>query len=160
MHMALPGDTLSALGGDLTLSISLFIGNELVSGARDEGWSDTELVGIILVFIVLLSAVPLAVMEAPYAIASVWAAMWGRPPPPHPLKQRKGIASFIVLLTETTTQISRTVLVQVLARSVVAAQPLRSVRILTLAGVAIFFLFLESTSAIGRRFNSANGNVN
>ena len=40
--------------------------------------------------------------------------------------------------------------VQLIAANVRVQQPLRAVRVITLLGVAVFFVFLESTATLGR----------
>ena len=45
-HQSLPGDALSALGGDLTLSISFAVAKELSDSADVQDLRTTEVVGI------------------------------------------------------------------------------------------------------------------
>ena len=64
-------------------------------------------------------------------------------------KEPSGILEFITLLVRMAQRISISICVQLLASNVRSRQPLRSVRVVSLLGVAIFFLFLESTSSVG-----------
>ena len=60
-----------------------------------------------------------------------------------------GVFEFAILLFNMAQRISLSICVQLLASNVRSRQPLRSVRIVSLLAVSIFFLFLESTSSVG-----------
>ena len=58
--------------------------------------------------------------------------------------------AFLAVFVSIAQRISISLVLQLLAANVRTHQPLRSVRILTLLSVAVFFLFLESTATVGR----------
>ena len=60
-----------------------------------------------------------------------------------------GLLAFANLLLTMAQRISLSICVQLVASNVRSRQPLRSVRVVSLLAVAIFFLFLESTSSVG-----------
>jgi len=71
-------------------------------------------------------------------------------PEPSSSEQRKsGVLEFATLLVGMAQRIALSICVQLLSSNVRSRQPLRSVRVVSLLAVAIFFLFLENTSAVG-----------
>ena len=58
--MALPGDAISALASDITLTIGLATGAELISGLDDDGYAGVTLVA--LIGLLLVSAVGIALL--------------------------------------------------------------------------------------------------
>lgn len=153
---------LGSLGSDLAFSVSFGIANELLDAAHEAHLSEDELIGIVLALSVLLSAVPSTFT----AIRREWlkyragmvkvdpnvpSASDGkganegkaRPPPP------SGLMEFVMLLLKMAQRISLSICVQLVASNVRSRQPLRSVRVVSLLAVSIFFLFLESTSSVG-----------
>lgn len=146
---------LSSLGSDLAFSVSYSIASELLSSADEAGLSEEELIGIVLTLAVVLGALP-------SSLAAVRdEAMWrlnpeaakeakrrraaGESPP-----SRSGLLEFFRLFFSMAQRIAVSICVQLVASNVRSRQPLRSVRIVSLLGVSIFFLFLESTSAVGQ----------
>jgi hypothetical protein len=149
--------TLTSLGGDLTLSISWAVANELLAAAKDAELSESELIGAVLCLSIVLSGLPgllsillnesastlrLVVAGATPAIAD--------PPNAQPPTTKRGVLAFFELFVRVAQRISVSICVQLIATSVHAQQPIRSVRVITLLGVAVFFVFLESTSSLGR----------
>lgn len=150
---------LGSLGSDLAFSVSFGIATELLDAAKEAHLSEDELIGIVLALSVLLAALPstfIAVYkelrkyrDGNKALASAGnggSSGNGRPMPPPP-----GILEFASLLLRMAQRISLSVCVQLVATNVRSRQPLRSVRVVSLLAVSIFFLFLESTSSVGSR---------
>lgn len=149
-------DALTSLGGDLTLSISFAVANELLDAARDVDLGDAELIGIVLSTSIVLSALPHMLWLAATESTAAWAKLQGKPPgaggsavSANPAAA-PGLLQFLALFVSVAQRISMSICVQLIASNVRAQQPLRVVRVLTLLGVAVFFVFLESTATIGR----------
>lgn len=145
-------DALSALGGDLTFAISFAVANELLASAKDAQLGDAELIGVILLSSIFFSALPKALLLARAEALRIVARWKGGKPPKYTDVEvsNAGILAFIGIFLRIAQRISLSVCVQLLTASVQATQPLRAVRVLTLLGTAVFFLFLESTATIGR----------
>ena len=126
-------DALNAIGGDLSLSITFVLGMEFVHWSRDVGLLAHEVAAILLFVIILTSTAPTLVLGV------------GTP-------RHKSVASFLILLSNIFGQLTKNTLVQYIAQQVVQSDAitLRSVRVLTLLGVAVFFVFLEGTATQGR----------
>jgi hypothetical protein len=149
--------TLSSLGADLTFSVSWSVARELLDGASDSQLGEDELIGIVLGVSVVLTALPKALGAAAAEIGRWWpfanarrssrAAASEEPDVP---AEGSGLLAFLALFVSIAQRISISLVVQLLAANVRTRQPLRSVRILTLLSVAVFFLFLESTATVGR----------
>jgi hypothetical protein len=148
--MSATAGALGSLGNDLAFSVSYNIASELLDAASEAHLSEEELIGIVLGLAVVLSSVP-------SAVRAVWAELkrWrvrvspdtaGKDPP---AEGRSGITEFAGLLVDIAQRISVSICVQLLASNVRSRQPLRAVRVVSLLAVAIFFLFLESSSSIG-----------
>jgi hypothetical protein len=67
--------------------------------------------------------------------------------------EASGLAAFLTLLVSMAQRILISVAVQLLAANVRAKQPLRSVRIVSLLGVSVFFTFVQAGSSIGGKPN-------
>jgi hypothetical protein len=141
---------LGSLGSDLAFSVSFGIANELLDAAKEAHLSEDELIGIVLAVTVLLAALPSSVASVRRQFDSAMrgnvtagsnAGNGGREP--------SGVAEFVTLLLTMAQRIALSVCVQLIASNVRSRQPLRSVRVVSLLAVSIFFLFLESTSSVG-----------
>lgn len=148
-------DALSALGGDLTLSISFAVAHELLDAARDAELSEAELIGIVLSTSIVLSALPNLLWLARTEIVVLYATLTrrtARPPlrPDPKDSEVSGLLAFLALFVRVAQRISMSICVQLIAANVHVQQPLRAVRVITLLGVAVFFVFLESTATLGR----------
>ena len=146
-------DALSALGGDLTLSISFAVARELLDSAQEMQIGEAEMIAIVLTVSIVLSALPNALWLARTEVAAAWQVSRGRQAriAPDPLAtNRSGLLAFLALFVKVAQRIVMSICVQLIAANVHVTQPLRSVRIFTLMGVAVFFVFLESTATLGR----------
>ena len=160
-------DSLSALGGDLTLSIAWAVANELLSAAKSAEIGEAELIGMVLATSIVLSSLPqlLSLLRAELVLG--WKVLRGSNGPkgfdlvdgqpreaPAPTSVASvpvsNILSFLTLFVRVAQRISMSVCVQLIADNVKVHQPLRAVRVITLMGVAVFFVFVESTGSVGR----------
>lgn len=145
--------TLSSLGADLTFSVSWSVARELLDGASESQLGEDELIGIVLGVSVVLTALPKVLMSLSAELPRFWRWATNTPPPSDVATlptEGSGLIAFIGVFVSIAQRISVSLVVQLLAANVRSQQPLRSVRILTLLSVAVFFLFLESTATVGR----------
>ena len=150
--MSATAGALGSLGSDLAFSVSYNIASELLDAANEAHLSEEELIGIVLGLAVVLASVP-------SAVRAVWAELkpsrvtvspgTAAPNTRPPAEGRSGITEFAAHLVDIAKRISVSICVQLLASNVRSRQPLRAVRVVSLLAVAIFFLFLESSSSIG-----------
>ena len=145
-------DALGALGSDLAFSVSFGIAREALDSARDAQISDEELIGVVLALSIVLSALPRSL-----SLAYNEASKAGLVPSVRRNREASassGLLDFVNLLVDIARRISVSISVQLLAANVRARQPQRAVRIVSLCSVAVFFLFLEATSSLGKRSRS------
>lgn len=158
---------LSGLGSDLSVSISFNVALELVNAARESQLGDEELVTILVLLVVVVtvakSFVSNRLAEArAETLRSVKALAEEKSIKDSSFRtqefiessmvsyeESRGLLSFFELLLSLAQRIAVAVAIQVLAVSVKASAPSRTVRITTLLGVVLFFLFLEQQ--LGRR---------
>ena len=149
--------SLSSLGSDLAFSVSYGIANELLDAAHQANLSEEELIGIVLALSVILAALPSSfhMVKRELALRRTTVRLYtsdndadndaGKAQ-----DKISGLIEFASLLVRMAQRISISICVQLLASNVRYKQPLRSVRIVSLLSVSIFFLFLESTSSVGK----------
>lgn len=142
---------LGSLGSDLAFSVSFNIATELLDAAHETHLSEEELIGIVLLTSVVLASIPSGLRAVRDELAKLRVAN-----DPTSLREKAkegrgntGVFEFVELLVRMAQRISISICVQLLASNVRSRQPLRSVRVVSLLAVAIFFLFLESTSSVG-----------
>jgi hypothetical protein len=122
---------LTSLGGDLTFSVAWAIARELLDAGNEAQLTEAELVGMVLCTSIVLTAVARQRQNIEHLLGGSF-----------------GMLDFVGIFVEIAQRISMSVCVQLLAGNVHTQQPLRSVRIVTLLGVAVFFVFLQSTAAL------------
>jgi len=161
-------DALTALGSDLAFSVSYAIASELRLSAADSGVSDHNLIAAVLVFSIVLSALPASIHQgarlarrewpavrlrlarsAPSALQAIEYVVGRADPavaggPTRVAPKNASLVEFVELLVSIARRIAMSLLVQLVAATAVARQPLRLSRILSLLSVAVFFLFLQS----------------
>jgi hypothetical protein len=159
-------DALTALGSDLAFSVSYAIAAEMRLSATAAGVSEHELISAVLVFSIVLSALPSSIHQGmrlarrewptvrpsllrhtPLVVRVVEHLFGQRAPPTDATRVAAKSASlfqFVELLIGIARRIAMSLLVQLVAATAVSRQPLRISRILSLLSVAIFFLFLQS----------------
>ena len=160
-------DTLSSLGGDLTLSIAFAVAHELLEGAKESEVTESELITMVLLFSIILSGLPsllwvaknevlfrrrASVSPVTTPLVSSKTPAGGPPSPPSP---PSGLLAFFGVFIAMCQRISLAVCVQLIASGVQSQQPLRSVRILTLLAASTFFVFISSTASFGRNAGDA-----
>lgn len=132
-----------ALASDLAFSVSFSIGRELLDAAQDSNVSADELVAAVLVLTVVLSALPKTVANAfGELIERGWLGK------PNSGEVPRGLTQFVKLLVDISRRICISLAVQLLSANTRTGQTDRSVRILSLISVAVFFLFLEATGTM------------
>jgi hypothetical protein len=143
---------LTAVGSDLAFSVSFAIAQELLNAATEAHLSEEELISVVLALSIILSAIPPSIKGVRLELER--RASRDAKRQDESLKKSEtshsGLLEFLLLLVGMAQRISVSVCVQLLASNVRTRQPLRSVRIVTLLAVAIFFLFLDSTSSVGQ----------
>ena len=157
---------LSGLGSDLSVSISFSVANEFILAARDAQMGDDELVAMLLVIVVAVTSIKgfvdkqaaeaqAAAARRIRASAKADAAATGASEADVAKqvdaalalsKSSRGLLEFLSLMLSITQRITLSISVQVLAFSVKANQPSRVVRVTTLLGVVVFFVFFESAA--------------
>ena len=165
--------TLSSIGSDLSVSVSFNIANELLEAAHDEQLSEDELISLVLGFAIIFSAIQSrlnkALAERREAVAksarerareAVAKLVQVRPElsgllddsfvreaertAVAELASKRSSLDFLALLVSINQRILVAISIQLLAASVKAQQPSRLVRTVSLVGLAMFFVFLES----------------
>lgn len=154
------GNALGGLAGDLSFTISFAISRELLDGAEEAGMSSDELVGIVLVLGVILTALPKTVgsfgKEFGWLRRAMWRRMSGGAPKDKAssdeehVRDPSGLTEFLKHLAEMSRRIAMSVSVQLLASNVRSKQPLRSVRIVLLLAITAYFLFVDGASRFTR----------
>jgi len=157
---------LSNIGSDLSVSISFSVANEFIAAARDAQLGDDELVAVLLVIVVAVTSIKgfvdrksaeahalahtriRASANAEAAVSEMSESEIER----HVRSaiersdSSRGLLEFTSLMLSITQRITLSISVQVLAYSVKANQPSRIVRVTTLLGVVVFFVFFESAA--------------
>ena len=165
--------TLSSIGSDLSVSVSFNIANELLEAAHDEQLSEDELISLVLGFAIIFSAIQSrlnkVLAERREAVAksarerareAVAKLVQVRPElsgllddsfvreaertAVAELASKRSSLDFLALLVSINQRILVAISIQLLAASVKAQQPSRLVRTVSLVGLAMFFVFLES----------------
>jgi hypothetical protein len=165
---------LSSIGSDLSVSVSFNIAREMLEGANDLQMGEDELIGLVLGFAMVVAAVQSrlskalrerqsrAVAKARSEAEEVIADMRAKGPSWAPqgelyvkeaeraaiakLQGRRSVLDFASLLVSICSRILVAISIQLLAASVRAQQQSRVVRTVSLIGLAVFFVFVESLS--------------
>lgn len=153
---------LTAVGSDLAFSVSFAIAQELLTAANEAHLSEEELIAVVLALSIVLKSIPPSIKGLGLELelrrrssrdsARQEESRSASPPEAGAKKPVKsGLLEFVVLLLGMAERISTSICVQLLASNVRTRQPLRSVRVVTLLAVAIFFLFLDATSSVAQK---------
>ena len=157
---------LSNIGSDLSVSISFSVANEFIEAARDAQFGDDELVAVLLVIVVAVTSIKGFVdahaatarelastrIRATASTDAISSGMQKSELDVHveaavrASDSSRGLLEFVSLVLSITQRITLSICVQVLAYSVKANQPSRIVRVTTLLGVVVFFVFFESAA--------------
>lgn len=165
---------LSSIGSDLSVSVSFNIARELLEGANDLQMGEDELIGLVLGFAMVAAAlqsrlskalrdrksrvVEKARSEAEEVVVEMRAMgpSWVKQGELYvkeaeraalaKLQDRRSVLDFGSLLVSICSRILIAISIQLLAASVRAQQQSRVVRTVSLIGLAVFFVFVESLS--------------
>jgi hypothetical protein len=138
------GSAIGNLSTDLSVTISFVVATELLSTARENGVNEDELIAAILMIGVALKSIPRGFAKVielellPKALSTTSDAT-------------RGVFGFLHTLVDIATRISISLAIQLLAAGVRARSELRSVRVITLLTLAIFFLVSERASSLTSR---------
>lgn len=135
---------LGSLGSDLLFSVSFSIARELLDGAKEASLTEDELIALVLAISVVLAAVPSSLRAVQREVSHMFPWMQ-----PSKAAKASGLLEFLTVFLEIFRRIALSICVQLLAAHVTSRQPLRTVRIVGLFSVAVFFSFVESSSSIG-----------
>lgn len=146
----------SALGSDLTVSISFSVALEFVGAAREAQLGDDELTAILVAIVIALTSIKGFVdSKIARALAKERLIVNNSKGDENVVgdtdEGRRGVLEFASLLLSILQRIGLSVSIQVLSLSVRASQVSRWSRILTLLGVVAFFVFFESAAVTRRR---------
>jgi len=120
---------LGSLGSDLAFTVSFVTARELLEAGTDSGLRDEEIIAAILALSIVLSSLPkTAAVLMPAGIGG------------------DGILAFFQTIVGLSQRIVISLSVQLLAASVRSKTEVRSVRVLSLLSVSVFFLFLEAAA--------------
>lgn len=103
---------------------------------------DEELVAVLVTTVVVVTSIRRLVDRASRFLASTQNVDEAEADE----EQQRGLLEFISLMLSIAQRIALSISVQVLAYSVKANQPSRIVRVMTLLGVVVFFVFFESAT--------------
>ena len=140
--MASAGGAIDYIASDLSFTISYQIARELLDVAHESDTSDDALVALIIVVGIVLNIVPRTFMMAQRMLTS------------HSRKEiaakfkKKSVLTFVMRFLKIAERIMLSVVIQLIAGSARSEQPVRMQRVLTLASVSLFFIFLEQTSNV------------
>jgi len=169
------GDAIGALSSDLAFSISFAVrplptpacseptpacsepthapvaqvGQELLASSREASITEDELVAMVLSASLVLGSIPRAYRHINNElVAQGWLA---KPSPKPSTRTSATVTDFAVLMLDILRRVVLSLSVQLLAQNVRARQPERTVRVLSLLSVSVFFLFIDASSSIGMR---------
>ena len=138
-------ETLSMLGGDLAVSVSFVIANELRELASQHQVSESEIISVLLLLSILLGRVPSLVGVAIQEMRRAFSV------PDKPIDEghshgTRGFLAFLVQVAQITQRITTNLLVQLVASTVVLRETNVVYKLLSLLTVAIFFIFVQNAA--------------
>lgn len=144
---------LGSLGSDLAFAVSFAVAGEVLAAASENNVADDEVIAGLLAVTIVASALP-------RASHLVWelAATRGKKSKivedggEEDLAKEgdNGLKQFLSLLLTMVQRILLSTAVQLLANTARAREPLRTVRIISLISVSVFFVFVTGASHVGR----------
>ena len=169
---------LQLIGSDLSVSVSFVIARELLEGAAEVQMADDELIACVLGLSIVFTAIENAVtirleersrssverIEAEAEAEAESKVADGSLSPSDKkgfvseaaedarakLSKRHSGLDFVKVLVGIARQIAFSITIQLLASSARAREPSRAVRLLTLIGLVVFFLFVQSNGSRNR----------
>ena len=144
---------LGSLGSDLAFAVSFAVAGEVLAAASENNVADDELIAALLAVTIVASALPRAshlVWELASTRGKKSKIVEDGGEEDLTKEEDNGLKQFLSLLLTMVQRILLSTAVQLLANTARAREPLRTVRIVTLFGVAIFFIFVSGTSHVGQ----------
>tara|TARA_B110000046_G_scaffold172608_2_gene194534 strand:- start:384 stop:881 length:498 start_codon:yes stop_codon:yes gene_type:complete len=148
---------LARLGGDLPFMISFSVGNELKTSALELGLHLDELITLAFVLYVMVSALRSSLSSLEEQIGNILHAVWNRrrftgraAPQPSVTDDTRSPFKFVEGVLDMAERITLQLAVQLVASSVNMTQSIRTVRILSLLSVSIFFMFIQEGATLSR----------
>jgi len=143
--------TLSALGSDLTFSVSFAIARELRDQAVETDISQVELIAVMTLLTIALDRAPEALQAIVSGARHLRVRCFGASPIKRRSNQRASaqkVIDFFRLFVDISRRISASLLVQLVANAISTHEPLRASRIVSLLTITIFFVFLQSGAMV------------
>lgn len=140
--MADAGAAIGSLGQDLSFTVSFVVARELMAAASASGLSDDETIALLIAVGLVLASVPASFAKIGIELKAKGWWWWPLNPDASVLADLEFLGAIWSLLQRIVISLS----VQLLAASVAARTDVRSVRVVSLLSVSVFFLFLESAS--------------
>lgn len=140
--MSSAGGAIDYIASDLSFTISYSIARELLDMAQEADMTDDALVAFIIVVGIVLNTVPRTFTMAQRMLTSRT-----RRDIANDFK-KKSVLAFLVRFLKIAERIVFSITIQLIAGSARSEQPVRAQRVLTLASVSLFFMFLEQTSTV------------
>ena len=154
-------DALASLSGDVSIAVAFAVSSELLAAAQHVELLESELIAIVLLFAVIVSALPSIFLLAREQIVRLWHSVSGtaRPEPGDDSDSEHGLSgglsehsltAFVGVFVRTLQRVTLTTAVQLIASGVKAVDTSAAVRVLTLLSVATFFVFVDANASFGR----------
>lgn len=135
------GMSLGSLSSDVTVTLALSTGAELLAWGRDLSLSSEVLLGIVMVLNVLLGALPaLYIHFLEEARRRGWLSPEEKP------SEDGTVTDFVQQLLDIALRVGTATSVQILALTVLSSDVSRATRVVSLLSSTVFFLFLSSAS--------------
>ena len=144
---------LGSLGSDLAFAVSFAVAGEVLAAASENNIADDELIAGLLAVTIVASALPRAshlVWELAAARGKKSKIVEDGAKEADVPKEADGLKQFLSLLLTMVQRILLSTAVQLLANTARAREPLRTVRIISLISVSVFFVFVSGTSHVGQ----------
>ena len=148
---------LTSLGSDLTFSVSFALALELREQAAVLHISQSQLIATLLLLTFILGRLPIALHGIEEIVSSIY-GQTNQNDRVYVKETKEGeedergkgggtyrhVSAFVMTFVDIARRITASLLVQIVARGVVADQPLRASRVISLLTVTIFFIFLQA----------------
>ena len=144
---------LGSLGSDLAFAVSFAVAGEVLAAASEGNVADEDLFAGLLALTIVASALTRAshvVWELAATRGKKSKIVVDGGEEDLAKDDDNGLKQFLSLLLTMVQRILLSTAVQLLANTARAREPLRSVRIISLVSVSVFFVFVSGTSHVGR----------
>lgn len=140
--MSSGGSAIDYIASDLSFTISYSIARELLDAATEADMTEDCLVALIIFVGIVLNTIPRT-----FTMAQRMLTNRTRKQIADDFK-KKSVVAFIVRFLKIAERIVLSIVIQLIAGSARSEQPVRAQRVLTLASVSLFFMFLEQTGSV------------